>query len=89
MLERASAARLPELTGAVGDAALGQIVGGQFDGVTQDQSIERREGQLAQREETIRRRFTALEGQLSGLQQQGNFLAAKMGGGGPQGGQGG
>ncbi len=55
----------------------------------QDKAIENRERLLTQREEMIRRKFTALEGQMAGMQQQGNFLAAKMGSGqAPQGGGG-
>jgi flagellar hook-associated protein 2 len=48
---------------------------------SQDRAIERRERQLGQREETIRRRFSNLESQMAGLQQQGQFLAARFGGG--------
>ncbi len=55
----------------------------------QDKEIENRERMLTQKEEAIRRRFTALESQMAGMQQQGQFLAAKMGGGQPQGGGGG
>jgi flagellar hook-associated protein 2 len=53
-----------------------------------DKDIERRERQLEQREQMIRQKFTALEGRLSGLQAQGNFLQQRFGGGGG-GGQGG
>ena len=55
----------------------------------QDQGIQRRERQLADKEESIKRRFSSLEGQMANLQQQGNFLAQRFGAGqaaGPQGG---
>lgn len=55
----------------------------------QDKEIERKERNLAQKEESIRRRFTALEGRLADLQGQGQFLAARFGGGAPAGGGGG
>ncbi len=48
----------------------------------QDQEIERRERQLEQREQMIRRQFTALESNLGSMQNQGDFLKAKLGGGG-------
>jgi flagellar hook-associated protein 2 len=48
----------------------------------QDQEIERRERQLEQREQAIRRQFTALESNLGSMQNQGDFLKAKLGGGG-------
>lgn len=44
----------------------------------QDQDIERRERQLDQSEQNIRHRFTALEGTLSGLRGQSDFLKARM-----------
>jgi flagellar hook-associated protein 2 len=56
---------------------------------TQDEGIERRERMLASKEESIRRRFAALEGQMANLQSQGGILAARLGGGGGQGGGGG
>lgn len=52
----------------------------------QDQEIARKEDQMAKREEQIRRRFSALDSQLAGLKNQGAFLAAKLGGGGGEGG---
>lgn len=48
----------------------------------QDKEITRREGQLENKEEQIKRRFAALDSQLSGLQAQGQFLNQKFGGGG-------
>jgi flagellar hook-associated protein 2 len=48
----------------------------------QDQEIERRQRQLEQREQSIRRQFTALESNLGSMQQQGDFLKAKLAGGG-------
>jgi flagellar hook-associated protein 2 len=48
----------------------------------QDQEIERRERQLEQREQSIRRQFTALESNLGTMKNQGDFLKAKLGGGG-------
>ena len=48
----------------------------------QDQEIERKEMIAGKKEEGLRRRFTALEGQLAQLQSQGSFLSQKLGGGG-------
>jgi flagellar hook-associated protein 2 len=48
----------------------------------QDKDIARRERQLEDKEVSIRRRFSALEGQMGNLQAQGNFLSARFGGGG-------
>jgi flagellar hook-associated protein 2 len=48
----------------------------------QDQQIKRKEAEFARKEESIKRRFTALEGNLSGMKAQGDFLAQKFGGGG-------
>mgnify|MGYP003489544070 CR=1 FL=1 len=45
-----------------------------------DQDIEKKTMMADKKEEDVRRRFTALEGQLAQLQSQGNFLAQKMGG---------
>jgi flagellar hook-associated protein 2 len=56
----------------------------------QDQEIERRERNLGDKEASIRRRFSALESQMQALKGQGDFLAARFGGGGgpsPGGGQ--
>jgi len=57
----------------------------------QDQEIERRERMAGSREESIRRRFSALDSKLSGLNAQRDFLAQRFGGGGaaPAGGGGG
>ncbi len=49
---------------------------------SQDAEISKKEDQLGQREQTMRRRFTALEGQLASAQNQSSFLAGKFGGGG-------
>jgi flagellar hook-associated protein 2 len=55
----------------------------------QDNDISRRERQFEQKEASIRRRFTALEGQMAAMKNQGSFLAQRLGGGGaPQGGGG-
>lgn len=48
----------------------------------QDAQIKRKEAEFAHKEESIKRRFTALEGNLSGMKAQGDFLAQKFGGGG-------
>lgn len=48
----------------------------------QDELIKRKEADFARKEESIKRRFTALEGNLSGMKAQGDFLAQKFGGGG-------
>lgn len=54
-----------------------------------DKEIARRERLLDDKEESIKRRFTALEGQMAGLKAQGDFLSARFGAGGsPQGGGG-
>lgn len=47
----------------------------------QDEEIARKERTLTQREEAIRRRFTNLESQLSGLKAQGDFLRNRFSGG--------
>ena len=47
----------------------------------QDEQIKRKEADFARKEETIKRRFTALEGNLAGMKAQGDFLAQKFGGG--------
>jgi flagellar hook-associated protein 2 len=52
---------------------------------SQDKDIARRERQLVDKEESIKRRFAALDNQVSGLNAQGQFLAQKFGGE-PQGG---
>jgi flagellar hook-associated protein 2 len=52
----------------------------------QDEQIDRQERGLAQKEDTLKRRFSALEGVMANAQSQGQFLAAKMGGGGGGGG---
>ena len=46
---------------------------------SQDGEIERKERNMEKKEEEIRRRFSALEGTLSGLKSQGDFLAQKFG----------
>jgi flagellar hook-associated protein 2 len=46
----------------------------------QDEQIADKERILQQRTESIKRRFTALESQLSGLKAQGDFLAQRFGG---------
>ncbi|SMF55338.1 flagellar filament capping protein FliD [Pseudobacteriovorax antillogorgiicola] len=45
----------------------------------QDKEIELKERALEKKTESIKRRFTALEGQLSGLKAQGDFLAQRFG----------
>ncbi len=45
---------------------------------SQDKDIERRQSQLEEREKMIRRQFGNLEGHLSQLQGQGNFLKARF-----------
>ena len=45
----------------------------------QDQDIERRERQLVSKEEQIKRRFSALEGQVNNMQAQGQYLKARFG----------
>ena len=53
----------------------------------QDKDIERRERQLGDKEQAIKRRFAALEGQVNSLQAQGSVLSSKFGAQGePQGG---
>lgn len=47
----------------------------------QDKDIVRRERQLEDKEASIKRRFANLEGRMGDLQAQGNFLAARFGGG--------
>ena len=46
-----------------------------------DKEIENKERMLAQRAESIKRRFSILEGTLSGLKAQENFLKQRFGGG--------
>ncbi|MBC7661474.1 MAG: flagellar filament capping protein FliD [Chitinophagaceae bacterium] len=46
----------------------------------QDEQITRKQAEFAHKEESIKRRFTALEGNLSGMKAQGDFLAQKFGG---------
>lgn len=46
----------------------------------QDKEIERKERLLAQKEQSIRRQFTSLEGNLSSMQAQGDFLKSRLGG---------
>jgi flagellar hook-associated protein 2 len=55
---------------------------------SQDKDIEKRERQLGDKEQAIKRRFAALESQVNSLQAQGSVLATKFGaqGGEPQGG---
>jgi flagellar hook-associated protein 2 len=48
----------------------------------QDKDITRRERQLEDKEVSIKRRFSALESQISGLNAQGNFLQQRFGGAG-------
>lgn len=52
----------------------------------QDQEIERRQRLMEQKEQQIRRKFSALENQMANIQSQGSFLAARFGGGGGGGG---
>lgn len=47
----------------------------------QDELIERKERNMEDKVDSIRRRFTALEGRLSGLKAQGDFLKSKFGAG--------
>ncbi len=54
-----------------------------------DKDIERKERVAESKEESIRKRFTALEGQMSKLNSQGSYLAARFGGGGDGGAGGG
>lgn len=52
----------------------------------QDKDIAKKERQLGDKEDSIKRRFAALDGQLNDLQAQGNFLSQRFGGQqGPQG----
>ncbi len=46
----------------------------------QDEEIATKERMMEQKEDQIRRRFTSLEGRLSGLKAQGDFLSQKLGG---------
>ncbi len=48
----------------------------------QDKQIARRESQLVDKEENIKRRFASLDSQLSSLKAQGSFLDQRFGGGG-------
>lgn len=48
---------------------------------TQDKDIAKRERQLVEKEESIKRRFASLDSQVSNLNAQGQFLAQKFGGG--------
>ena len=72
------------------DPASGSVKGRQRTFETliknQDQEIERRQRIMEQKEQGIRRKFSALETQMAGLQSQGSFLAARFGGGGGGGG---
>ena len=43
----------------------------------QDEGITRKEAAAARKEESIKRRFTALESQLSGMKAQGDFIAQR------------
>ncbi len=54
-----------------------------LDGIidSQDKDIARKESQLGDKEEAIKRRFANLEGQLSNLNAQGSFLSQRFGGG--------
>jgi flagellar hook-associated protein 2 len=52
----------------------------------QDKDIERRERTLEGKELSLRRRFSALESQLTGMQGQSAFLQQRLGGGAQQGG---
>jgi flagellar hook-associated protein 2 len=47
----------------------------------QDKNIATKERQLGEKEESIKRRFAALDGQLSDLNAQSNFLKQRFGGG--------
>jgi flagellar hook-associated protein 2 len=47
---------------------------------SQDEDITRRERQAESKGETIRRRFAALDGQISNMKAQGGILASRMGG---------
>ncbi|MES2745058.1 MAG: flagellar filament capping protein FliD [Bdellovibrionota bacterium] len=51
----------------------------------QDDQITRKEADFARKEESIKRRFTALESNLSGMKAQGDFIAQRFGGGGGEG----
>jgi flagellar hook-associated protein 2 len=55
----------------------------------QDKDIARRERQLEDKEVSIKRRFSALESQVNGLNAQGSFLQQRFGGGDGGGGGGG
>lgn len=86
--------RLAEAIKAVRDPSGGALKG-RIRGIenvikSQDKDIERRERQFEAQEANIRRKFQALEGQMANLQAQGNYLGAKLGGGGgmPSGGGG-
>jgi flagellar hook-associated protein 2 len=84
------AAKLAEKLKAMRDPSSGAVKGRQRTFETliknQDKEIKRREDMMAQREQTIRRKFSALETQMASLQSQGSFLAARFGGGGGGGG---
>ena len=54
----------------------------------QDKEIEQKEENMKKREEMIRHKFTALDGQLSGLKAQGDFLNQRFGAQGGGGGAG-
>jgi flagellar hook-associated protein 2 len=54
----------------------------------QDKAITKKEGQLADKEDSIKRQFANLEGRMNDLKSQGSYLSARMGGG-EAGGQGG
>lgn len=82
--------RIADRIKAFRDPAAGMVkrrIKGLEDVITnQDKDIERRERLLDEKQENIKRRFAALEGQMSGLKAQGDFLSARLGGG--DGGQG-
>jgi len=78
------AQRLSEAVKAIRDPA-GGVLKSRIRGIetvikNQDRDIEKRERQFEQQEAMIRRKFTALEGQMANLQAQGSYLGAKMGG---------
>ena len=82
--------RLSEAVKAVRDPG-GGVLKSRMRGVetiikSQDKDIEKRERQFEQQEANIRRKFTALESQMANMQAQGDYLGAKLGGGGPGGG---
>ncbi len=88
------ATKIAESIKAFRDPGSGMVKGRQRTFETliknQDKEIDRRQRMTEQKEQQIRRKFSALETQMANMQSQGSFLSARFGGGGsPQGGGGG